>query len=43
MSASASTAEKAGIWCAPTLNGSLVLNHASASATDQNFRLLLAG
>lgn len=41
MTANASTAEKAGIWCNPTVAGSVTLNHASAVAVDQTFRLVI--
>lgn len=43
MTASASTAEKAGIWASPTLAGTVTLNHASSVATDQALRLLIIG
>lgn len=41
--ASASTAEKAGIYVTGRTNGSAVLNHASNAATDQSFTVLIIG
>lgn len=43
MTASASTAEKAGIWASPSVAGTVTLNHASNAATDQTFRLAILG
>lgn len=43
LTASASAAKVAGIWCNPTVAGSVTLNHASNAATDQNLRLIVIG
>jgi LDH2 family malate/lactate/ureidoglycolate dehydrogenase len=43
LTASASTAEKAGIWFSGQFNGQVTINHASSAATDQNVRLLIVG
>ena len=42
-SASASVAEKAGLWVSDRTIGSAVLNHVSAAAVDQHFTLLIVG
>jgi hypothetical protein len=41
--ASASAAEKAGIYVTGRTKGSAVLNHASNAATDQTFTVLIIG
>lgn len=43
LTASASTAEKAGIWVSSIGKGTLTLTHASSAATDQTLRLVIIG
>lgn len=40
LTANAATA-RAGLWCNPTVAGTVTLNHASSANSDQSFRLVI--